>query len=58
MDSAGGAEAPKAPPLNPLLSQYLIPRLPSEWSYGILMTSVAPPDDLYLTGQYVNKSKL
>ena len=34
-----------------------IPRLAGEWSYGILMTSVALPDDLCLTGQYVNKSK-
>ena len=40
------------------VADFGIPRIAGEWSYGILMTSVAVPDDLYLTGQYVNKSKL
>ena len=35
------------------VADFGIPRLLSEWSYGILMTPVARPDDLYLTGQYV-----
>ena len=43
--------------LHDTIADFGLPRLLSERSYGILMTSVALPDDQNLTGQYVNKSK-
>ena len=36
------------------VANFGIPWLSSKWSYGIQMNSLAFPDDLYLTGQYVN----
>ena len=40
---------------NVAVAGFRIPQTSSEWCYGILMTSVALPDDLYLTDKYVNK---